>query len=84
MIIYRVYQPYHESSESGTTEYGAFSSLDHAKDLIARLWKEKGYPGGYEDGPSGRWVHDGWHSFAIYIHEIEIDKEIKEDCCGYT
>lgn len=84
MIVYRVYQPYHDSSESGTTEYGYFSSLDRAKDLVARLWKEKKYPDGYEDGPSGRWVRNGWDSCSIHIREIEIDKEIKDNCCGYT
>lgn len=84
MNIYRVYESYHSSSESGTIEYGYFSSLAVARDLVARIWKEKAYPDGYEDGPSGRWVHNGWESCSIHIREIEIDKEMKEDCCGYT
>lgn len=84
MTIYRVYESYHDASESGTTEYGCFTSLETAQDLVARLWKDREYPDGYEDGPSGRWLHDGWDSYSIHIMKIELDKEIKEDCCGYT
>ena len=84
MNIYRVYESYHDSSESGTIEYGYFSSFDVAKNLVVKLWKEKQYPDGYEEGPSGRGSYDGCCSCAIHIREIEMDKEIREDCCGYT
>ena len=84
MTIYRVYSTYHDASESGTTEYGSYSSLEGAQDRVARVWTKKQYPDGYEDSSAGRHIHDGMDWYAIYIAEVEVDKDTDDDCCGYT
>ena len=85
MTIYRVYESYHDSSESGTYEYGYFSSLDVALARAKGVWAQKNYPKGYkviDDG--GLYAHTGWDSCLISISKIEVDQPINDNNCGYT
>ena len=86
MIIYRVYESYHESSESGTVEYGYYSLHERAKQRALDVWKQKGYGGVDEVSPSGSlYAQSGWgYSAHIRVIEIEVDQDSNQDVSGYT
>jgi len=85
MNIYRVYSPFHESSKSGTYEYGYFSDHANACSRATQVWKKLGLPENVETLPGGSlYVHDGWDSYCIYVEEIIVDKEMDSQNTGYT
>lgn len=86
MTIYRVYRPYHESSESGTYEYGYYSSHDRAKQRALDVWKEKDFGNDYEVLPNGGLIeHGAWGgTTVIYVDTIEVDNDCNDNMVGYT
>lgn len=86
MFVYRVYESYHYDDESGTKEYGTFSTLELAKARVAKMWEFNKYPSeGFEDYENGsRTVDSGWDYCTIHVEEIEVDKEINGDNVGFT
>lgn len=40
MIIYRVYHPFRDPSDSGIAEYGFFSSIDKARERLKQVFNE--------------------------------------------
>jgi hypothetical protein len=85
VTIYRVYTTYHESSESGTIEYGFYSTLEKAKQRAKEVWIAQ-YPDcQYEEKESGSlYCHNGWDSISIYVSSFELDTDMHKDNCGYT
>jgi hypothetical protein len=87
MKIYRVYSSYHESSESGTYDYGYYTDHERAKQRAKDVWANKGY-GEYrpEDiSPNGSiHVSDGWGICSINVQSIELDVDTDHNTCGYT
>ena len=74
----------HESSESGTHEYGIYSSPDLATARAKDIWKQCDYPEGYEETTGGLYLSTGWDSFSVSISEYVTDVPIDKDMCGYT
>lgn len=86
MKIYRVFTAYHEPDESGTYEYGCYSSFEKAEKRVSEVWKEKNYPEPKPEDktPSGWYSNSLWDSISVRISEIEIDNDIDEEFNGYT
>lgn len=85
MIIYRVHEAFHDPSESGTHEYGYFTTHDAAKKRALDVWVQKKYPDDYKILPLGSlYAHTGWEGVSISISEIEVDKAINDEVVGYT
>ncbi|GIW70264.1 MAG: hypothetical protein KatS3mg101_1011 [Patescibacteria group bacterium] len=90
MKVYRIYEPYHESSESGTVDYGIFSSKDKAIEVLKKICKEKRKKNGKrwnfcKRGRLPYLFYLAWdESRCVYIKEYDLDKEILEDIVGYT
>ena len=85
--VYRVYESYHDSSESGTIEYGYYSSLARAKQRALEAWKQKDYGDIDEVYPCGSicGAPSGWGSGPyIRVSEIEIDIDTQSNNVGYT
>lgn len=91
MKIYRVYHPFHESSESGTIEFGYFSTLEKAKEVLKQtieFMKKDGY---WKDDDV-EWDKDGLgyylkgmqYESGAYIQEFELDEEMQKETIGYT
>ena len=86
MTVWRVYRPYHESSESGTIEFGYYSTEERAKQRALEAWRENDYGDISEVDQSGS-IHaqSGWgDSISIYVSEIEVDHDSNHNVCGYT
>jgi len=95
IYIYRIYEPFHETDESGTYEYGYYDSLVKAKkrlsDLIKKseeefkeaITKNRVKIGLFENG-MGYKISSGFDDSYIYIEEIELNKDIDETNVGYT
>lgn len=87
MKIYRVYHPFHSSSESGTVDYGYFSNLGMAKKRLKIVVKEfldaEGEGIVQEEG-----LYTVVDSFGdrdyFFIEEIDVDEEIEKKHIGYT
>lgn len=85
MTVWRVYEAFHESSESGTHEYGYFSDHERAKVRALTVWQRKQYPPEKEISEEGSlYAYDGWSSCSIRVERIEVDKELEESNVGYT
>lgn len=84
MLIYRVFEPYHESSESGTIEYGTFSSRLLAEARLAAVWAQKKYSPPTSRSKNGWFGSDSWGSFSIKIQEVMVDEETEIERVGYT
>ena len=85
MTIYRVYESYHDSSESGTHEYGYYTDLERAKQRARAVWKQKDYPEEYSVSEMGELsANNGFHWTSISIREIEVDTDLDQNMCGYT
>lgn len=85
MEIYRVYRSYHESSESGTVEYGYYSSLEAAKRRALEVWKTNYGDLEPEDlGNGSLYAATGWDSVSIYVRPIEVDVVTEQTEVGYT
>lgn len=85
--VYRVYESYHDSSESGTIEYGYYSGADRAKQRALEVWKQKDYGDIDEVYPCGSicGVSNGWSSGPyIRVSEIEVDTDTQCNNVGYT
>lgn len=87
--VYRIYQPYHESSESGTYEYGIYSSKERVKRRLLQLYKELVKEKGWENVVlhwEGLYIKiQGWDSYEyIWVRKYELDRDIEDDVCGYT
>jgi hypothetical protein len=86
-FVYRVYNSYHYDDESGTTEYGTYSTLEKAKKRLAEVVAKDAGKLGFEIDPNGRC---GWQIYGcgdrtyFYISEIPLDKDVERDCNGYT
>lgn len=85
MTIYRVYTSYHESSESGTHEYGYYSTLEAAKKRAKNVWAMEyaEYPPEESAGGSLSY-YDGWNSMNICVSSIEVDVDTENQVVGYT
>lgn len=85
MTIYRVFTSYHESSESGTHEYGYYSTLERARNRARDVWAmeyAEYIPG---EHPSGSLTsHTGWDSISITVLAIDVDKDTENQVVGYT
>jgi len=85
MKIYRVFTSYHESSESGTHEYGYYSTLDAAKKRARDVWAMTYAEYIPEELEGGSLVsHTGWYSLSITVSDIEVDKDTENQVVGYT
>lgn len=85
MNVYRVYEPYHYDDESGTHEYGTFSTVEYATFRVAKVWAEKKYPEVFEQYETGgRYARGAWDYCQIIVESIEVDKDINEENVGYT
>ena len=84
--IFRVYESFHTSSESGTNEYGCYSSLEKAKARLETIWMKKGYPDPKPEHKkdSGWFAYHGWDDCSIDIAKITIDEDTDNECIGYT
>lgn len=84
--FYRVYETYHESSESGTREYGFYTDLAQAKERALSAWKARGYPDPPEvSTPLGSLSYQGaWDVCEIRIGKYPLDCDMDENCNGYT
>lgn len=85
--VYRVYEVYHDFSESGTLEYGYYSTLVGAKQRALDVWKQKDYGDIGEVRPCGTLcgVPSGWGSGPyIHVSEIELDADTHSDIVGNT
>ena len=87
--IYRVYEPYHSSEESGTYEYGYFSTRKKAEERLMEIYKQERKEGEsdiFEFRPKKGYLclssGNGWR--WIYIEEVKVDKKIEEKNTGYT
>lgn len=83
--IYRVYESYHDSSESGTLEYGCYSTLAKAKQRALEVWKQQDYGNIDVVHPCGSvcGVPNGWGAGQhIRVSEIELDAQ--SNIVGYT
>ena len=90
MKIYRVYEHYHISCESGTYEYGIFSSREKAVERLKKIYKEskKEYPKNkFEFSPKKGYLYIkdylDWDR-KIYIQEFELDEKMNYFNLGYT
>jgi hypothetical protein len=84
MKIFRVYESYHSDSESGTYEYGCFSTLELAQARLAEIWAEKKYPDDAEKHDTYYMASSMGDYTTVAIDEIEVDKKTDENNCGYT
>ena len=85
MIVYRVYEPFHSSSESGTNEYGIFSTLEGAQARIADIWAANGYPDNPTQNANGWFASGAWETFSIRIASVVLDEtKHHKTCIGYT
>lgn len=84
MTVHRVYESYHSDSDSGTYEYGTFSTLEKARDRMHEVWAKKGYPKDCQWSDDGCEFHGAWDGCYIYISHIELDVPRDEDYVGYT
>jgi len=86
MFVYRVYETYHYSDESGTYEYGTFSTPELASARVATMWAFKRYPKTFEVTElGGRFSTLGYSDYTqIHVSKITVDEEINDDHCGYT
>lgn len=85
MKTYRVFTSYHESSESGTHEYGYYSTLGAARKRARDVWAmtyAEYIPGELESGSLVS--HTGWDSISITVSAIEVDKDTENQVVGYT
>lgn len=82
--VYRVYSSYHESSESGTTEYGTYSTLDGARARALEVWTANKYPEPTADATGSLYASMGWDSVGITVLPVELDQPTNSDRCGYT
>ena len=87
MKVYRVFERYHASGESGTIEYGIFSSKEVAAKRAWEIWNRKGYPNDeVKEFPGGSLFccKDPFEVYDISVQEYELDEEINVDITGYT
>ena len=85
MIVYRVYEPFHSSSESGTNEYGIFSTVEGAQAHVADIWEANGYPDNPTKNANGWSASGPWETFSIRIVRVVLDeKKRNSTCIGYT
>jgi hypothetical protein len=84
MQVYRVYESYHADDESGTYEYGTFSTLEKAWARLKAVWAEKKYPDNFKDSELSRSASGMWEITYISISPIEVDKDENDNHCGYT
>jgi len=85
MTIYRVFTSYHESSESGTHEYGYYSTLGAAKKRAKEVWAMEYAEYIPEELESGSLVsHTGWDSLSITVLAIKVDEDTENQVMGYT
>lgn len=84
--VYRVYESFHDPAESGTFEYGVYSTLERATLRMIRVWKDKGYPqpsiGDATD--TSMFVYNMGDNYSMYVETIEVDKDISDKNVGYT
>lgn len=85
MTVYRVFESYHERSESGTIEYGTFSSRSLAEARLAAVWAQKQYPPPSSRCDESGWFgRDKWTYYSIEIREVMVDEETDRAQIGYT
>ena len=84
MKIYRVYESFHDPSESGTNEYGYYSTLELAKTRAKEVWAKK-YPDiEYEEYDTSLYHRGTWDNISISIEQHEVDQDIAYTNIGYT
>lgn len=71
MKVYRVYLAFHDPFESGTREFGLFSSEETAKAIVAKA---------AHDFPPDSF----WAGGEVCLREYVLDDEISETVVGYT
>lgn len=81
--VYRVYEAFHDPAESGTFEYGTYSTLDKAQMRMLKVWKDKKYPD-YTYSEMNLYAYGIGDSYSISIETIEVDKDIDDKNVGYT
>ena len=86
MKIWRLYKPYHDSSESGTIEFGYYSTHERAKQRAVDVWNKSDYGEiGTADSSGSLHSQSGWgDSVSVYVSEIELDQDSDRNMCGYT
>ncbi len=87
--VFRVYEPYHYDDESGTYEYGVYSTLAKAQVRAQMIWVKKKYPGEEKTAVEEMTEHGikvpyygDWHE--ILIDHITVDIDIDKNNCGWT
>lgn len=84
MHIYRVFEPYHYDDESGTYEYGYFTTLEAAKKRMETVWAQKGYGEPTDRKEMYLSQFDGFSMTSICINEYPVDKDFEARDVGYT
>jgi hypothetical protein len=91
MKVYRVYEHYHISCESGTYEYGIFSSREKALERLKEIYEKekKEYPRNkfkFNSKKGYLYVKDRLAYFdrQVCIDEFELDEKINYFNFGYT
>ena len=89
MKVYRVYSPFHQSDESGTYEYGIFSSREKAVERLKEIYKKEikenpDYKFEFKPKRGALHIDDGFDIWSYYIEEFDVDEEIKRVNIGYT
>lgn len=90
MKVYRVYKHYHSSSESGTIEYGIFTTKDKVKEVLKKLYKkEKKNKANIKvvlhlEKMYIEMFGIGWGYHSIRTKKYELNKEIAKRIIGFT
>lgn len=84
--VFRVYSSFHEFDESGTYEYGYYSTHEKALARLIYVWNKAGYPQPKEKNKTetGWYVRTTWDGISIDIQRCAIDEDIDDDLIGYT
>lgn len=83
-FVFRVYEPFHESSESGTYEYGTYSSYEDAATRLEAMWSMRGYPQPEEKSEWDWYADFQMDTYRMYISKVEIDRDTNDELTGYT
>jgi hypothetical protein len=85
MKVYRVYESYHYDDESGTVEYGCYSTLELAQARMNVVWDAQKYGERSEKYSSPtRILSASQDGPSIGIVEITVDEDTNDTRVGYT
>lgn len=82
--VYRVFEAFHDSSESGTEEYGVYSTIGKARARCEAVWKQKGYPIPETFDNHGMYAYHQMDTYNIRITPITLDADKEIKLVGYT